>query len=69
MQTPRRGSVPRVTSTHRLTRNSATILDFRAAFGLVEAVGIKENRDEMKEPHPEGKSVKRQPNKRCFKVT
>lgn len=48
--------MPWVTSTHRLTRNSATILDFRAAFGLVEAVGIKENCEEIKEPHPDGKS-------------
>lgn len=54
---PKVGSVPWVTSTHRLTRNSATILDFRAALGLVEAVGKKENGEEIKELPPHGKSV------------
>lgn len=39
-------------STCRLTLNSATILDFKAAFGFVDAVGIKKIYKETKELHP-----------------
>lgn len=37
----------------RLTLNSATILDFKAAFGFVDAVGIKKKHNETKELHPD----------------
>lgn len=67
---PMWGSVPWVTPTHRLTRNSATILDFRAAFGLVEAVGGERKIVKKLRNHILMESHKRQLNKKdIFKIT
>lgn len=47
------------TPTCRLTLNSATILDFKAAFGFVDAVGRKQKYKETEELRPDCKSVTR----------